>query len=196
MFIFRWTIHLNVFRGLTFASCKHIYNELKVIWHSHWNVLLEVSTCLSVSEWRWEEGGSMAMKSKGHSTALLPLHYQHQMMATLHHKRPQKKEKIPSARHLLWQLVSSLRSYWFTYWLSCRGRCWGFKARWLLIPKSCSTTQFVHVNRAIAHPYTQSLVQYICGLGSRKGSHLLKVRRSSKISILTFGLQAVFYLSS
>lgn len=34
----------------------------------------------------------------------------------------------------------------------------------------------VDVNRAIAHPYTQSLVQYICGLGPRKGSHLLKVR--------------------
>uniref|UniRef100_A0A673HB82 Transcription elongation factor SPT6-like n=1 Tax=Sinocyclocheilus rhinocerous TaxID=307959 RepID=A0A673HB82_9TELE len=34
----------------------------------------------------------------------------------------------------------------------------------------------VDVNRAIAHPYTQSLVQYICGLGPRKGSHLLKNR--------------------
>lgn len=33
----------------------------------------------------------------------------------------------------------------------------------------------VDVNRAIAHPYTQSLVQYVCGLGPRKGSHLLKV---------------------
>lgn len=54
----------------------------------------------------------------------------------------------------------------------------------------------VDVNRAIAHPYTQSLVQYICGLGSRKGSHLLKVRRSSKISILTFGVHTVLYLSS
>lgn len=31
------------------------------------------------------------------------------------------------------------------------------------------------VNRAIAHPHTQSLVQYVCGLGPRKGSHLLKV---------------------
>lgn len=44
----------------------------------------------------------------------------------------------------------------------------------------------VDVNRAIAHPYTQSLVQYICGLGPRKGSHLLKVRHSPKICILTF----------
>uniref|UniRef100_A0A8C9VVV6 SPT6 homolog, histone chaperone and transcription elongation factor n=1 Tax=Scleropages formosus TaxID=113540 RepID=A0A8C9VVV6_SCLFO len=35
----------------------------------------------------------------------------------------------------------------------------------------------VDVNRALAHPYTQSLVQYVCGLGSRKGSHLLKVNR-------------------
>lgn len=33
----------------------------------------------------------------------------------------------------------------------------------------------VDVNRAIAHPHTQSLVQYVCGLGPRKGSHLLKV---------------------
>uniref|UniRef100_A0A671S590 Transcription elongation factor SPT6-like n=1 Tax=Sinocyclocheilus anshuiensis TaxID=1608454 RepID=A0A671S590_9TELE len=34
----------------------------------------------------------------------------------------------------------------------------------------------VDVNRAIAHPYTQSLVQYVCGLGPRKGSQLLKNR--------------------
>lgn len=33
----------------------------------------------------------------------------------------------------------------------------------------------VDVNKAIAHPHTQSLVQYVCGLGPRKGSHLLKV---------------------
>lgn len=33
----------------------------------------------------------------------------------------------------------------------------------------------VDVNRAIAHTHTQSLVQYVCGLGPRKGSHLLKV---------------------
>lgn len=33
----------------------------------------------------------------------------------------------------------------------------------------------VDVNRAIAHSHTQSLVQYVCGLGPRKGSHLLKV---------------------
>lgn len=33
----------------------------------------------------------------------------------------------------------------------------------------------VDVNRGISHPYTQSLVQYVCGLGPRKGSHLLKV---------------------
>ena len=35
----------------------------------------------------------------------------------------------------------------------------------------------VDVNRGISHPYTQSLVQYVCGLGPRKGSHLLKVPR-------------------
>ncbi|XP_057216695.1 transcription elongation factor SPT6 isoform X2 [Triplophysa rosa] len=37
----------------------------------------------------------------------------------------------------------------------------------------------VDVNRAIAHPYTQSLVQFICGLGSRKGSHLLKILKQN-----------------
>ncbi|CAL8352830.1 unnamed protein product [Lota lota] len=37
----------------------------------------------------------------------------------------------------------------------------------------------VDVNRALAHPYTQSLVQYICGLGSRKGSHLLKILKQN-----------------
>lgn len=41
----------------------------------------------------------------------------------------------------------------------------------------------VDVNRAIAHPYTQSLVQYICGLGPRKGSHLLKVIDGFSISL-------------
>lgn len=46
----------------------------------------------------------------------------------------------------------------------------------------------VDVNRAIAHPYTQSLVQYICGLGSRKGSHLLKVRT------LTFGVHCSLFV--
>lgn len=34
----------------------------------------------------------------------------------------------------------------------------------------------VDVNRAIAHPYSQALIQYVCGLGPRKGTHLLKVR--------------------
>ncbi|XP_041097249.1 transcription elongation factor SPT6 isoform X2 [Polyodon spathula] len=37
----------------------------------------------------------------------------------------------------------------------------------------------VDVNRAIAHPYTQSLVQYVCGLGSRKGSHLIKILKQN-----------------
>lgn len=37
----------------------------------------------------------------------------------------------------------------------------------------------VDVNKAIAHPHTQSLVQYVCGLGPRKGSHLLKVHNTS-----------------
>ncbi|XP_067102313.1 transcription elongation factor SPT6-like [Osmerus mordax] len=37
----------------------------------------------------------------------------------------------------------------------------------------------VDVNRAIAHPYTQSLVQYVCGLGPRKGAHLLKILKQN-----------------
>uniref|UniRef100_A0A667WNW8 SPT6 homolog, histone chaperone and transcription elongation factor n=1 Tax=Myripristis murdjan TaxID=586833 RepID=A0A667WNW8_9TELE len=43
----------------------------------------------------------------------------------------------------------------------------------------------VDVNRAIAHPYTQSLVQYVCGLGPRKGSHLLKVHERLILCDLT-----------
>lgn len=35
----------------------------------------------------------------------------------------------------------------------------------------------VDVNRAIAHPHSQALLQYVCGLGPRKGTHLLKVRQ-------------------
>lgn len=35
----------------------------------------------------------------------------------------------------------------------------------------------VDVNRAIAHPHSQALLQYVCGLGPRKGTHLLKVRK-------------------
>uniref|UniRef100_A0A674C8N9 SPT6 homolog, histone chaperone and transcription elongation factor n=1 Tax=Salmo trutta TaxID=8032 RepID=A0A674C8N9_SALTR len=37
----------------------------------------------------------------------------------------------------------------------------------------------VDVNRAIAHPYTQSLLQYVCGLGPRKGSHLLRILKQN-----------------
>ncbi|CAL8266258.1 unnamed protein product [Merluccius merluccius] len=37
----------------------------------------------------------------------------------------------------------------------------------------------VDVNRGISHPYTQSLVQYVCGLGPRKGSHLLKILKQN-----------------
>uniref|UniRef100_A0AAZ3SVA5 Transcription elongation factor SPT6 n=1 Tax=Oncorhynchus tshawytscha TaxID=74940 RepID=A0AAZ3SVA5_ONCTS len=44
----------------------------------------------------------------------------------------------------------------------------------------------VDVNRAISHPYTQSLVQFVCGLGQRKGSHLLKVRLCLSLSVSAF----------
>lgn len=45
----------------------------------------------------------------------------------------------------------------------------------------------VDVNRAIAHPHMQSLVQYVCGLGPRKGSHLLKVSFFSSIKVRAAG---------
>ena len=34
----------------------------------------------------------------------------------------------------------------------------------------------VDVNKAVANSYTAPLVQFVCGLGPRKGYHLLKVR--------------------
>ncbi|KAK1331408.1 hypothetical protein QTO34_009362 [Cnephaeus nilssonii] len=37
----------------------------------------------------------------------------------------------------------------------------------------------VDVNRAIAHPYSQALIQYVCGLGPRKGTHLLKILKQN-----------------
>lgn len=40
----------------------------------------------------------------------------------------------------------------------------------------------VDVNKAIAHPHTQSLVQYVCGLGPRKGSHLLKAYSHQRLT--------------
>uniref|UniRef100_A0A8C2ZF95 SPT6 homolog, histone chaperone and transcription elongation factor n=1 Tax=Cyclopterus lumpus TaxID=8103 RepID=A0A8C2ZF95_CYCLU len=37
----------------------------------------------------------------------------------------------------------------------------------------------VDVNKSIAHPHTQSLVQFVCGLGPRKGSQLLKILKQN-----------------
>jgi transcription elongation factor SPT6 len=34
----------------------------------------------------------------------------------------------------------------------------------------------VDVNRALDYPHTAPLLQFVCGLGPRKGTHLLKVR--------------------
>lgn len=47
----------------------------------------------------------------------------------------------------------------------------------------------VDVNRCVAHPHTATLVQFVCGLGPRKGYHLLKVRsRGPKcVRVLTEG---------
>lgn len=45
----------------------------------------------------------------------------------------------------------------------------------------------VDVNKSIAHPHTQSLVQFVCGLGPRKGSQLLKVGFIIWLSFIIFG---------
>ncbi|NWU29488.1 SPT6H factor, partial [Dyaphorophyia castanea] len=37
----------------------------------------------------------------------------------------------------------------------------------------------VDVNRAVAHPHSQALLQYVCGLGPRKGTHLLKILKQN-----------------
>ncbi|XP_013922018.1 PREDICTED: transcription elongation factor SPT6-like [Thamnophis sirtalis] len=37
----------------------------------------------------------------------------------------------------------------------------------------------VDVNRAIAHPHSQALLQFVCGLGPRKGAHLLKILKQN-----------------
>ena len=37
----------------------------------------------------------------------------------------------------------------------------------------------VDVNRVIAHPYSQALIQYVYGLGPRKGTHLLKILKQN-----------------
>lgn len=50
----------------------------------------------------------------------------------------------------------------------------------------------VDVNKAIAHPHTQSLVQYVCGLGPRKGSHLLKVHTMDTSSSVALRLRPPF----
>ncbi len=41
----------------------------------------------------------------------------------------------------------------------------------------------VDINKAVAHPYTAPLIQFICGLGPRKGHHLLKVSAKSCLFI-------------
>lgn len=61
----------------------------------------------------------------------------------------------------------------------------------------------VDINRAIAHPHTSSVVQFICGLGPRKASHLLRSIRKLKSGQLTsrqqlikeLGMTAVIYIN-
>lgn len=50
----------------------------------------------------------------------------------------------------------------------------------------------VDVNEAITHAHTSSLVQFICGLGPRKGSNLLKV---CWINHLKFYMNVFCYVS-
>lgn len=54
----------------------------------------------------------------------------------------------------------------------------------------------VDVNRALAHPYTQSSVQYVCGLGPRKGSHLLKVNRNVGFLLVTVNCKETSWCQS
>ena len=37
----------------------------------------------------------------------------------------------------------------------------------------------VDVNKCVSHPYMTPVVQFVCGLGPRKGNHLLKVGTST-----------------
>ena len=46
----------------------------------------------------------------------------------------------------------------------------------------------VDVNKCITNPHTSSLVQFICGLGPRKGGALLRVRHLCIVSDFTKGL--------
>lgn len=41
----------------------------------------------------------------------------------------------------------------------------------------------VDINRALAHPHTAPLVQFVCGLGPRKGTHLLKILKQNNIRL-------------
>ena len=41
----------------------------------------------------------------------------------------------------------------------------------------------VDINRALAHPHTAPLVQFVCGLGPRKGAHLLKILKQNNIRL-------------
>lgn len=44
----------------------------------------------------------------------------------------------------------------------------------------------VDVNRCITHPHAASLIQFVCGLGPRKGFHLLKVGFFFLLQFVTF----------
>lgn len=54
----------------------------------------------------------------------------------------------------------------------------------------------VDVNKAIAHPHTQSLVQYVCGLGPRKGSHLLKAYSHQCLTVTSGNIWAAVLVNN
>ena len=41
----------------------------------------------------------------------------------------------------------------------------------------------VDPNRLLEHPYTVALLQFVCGLGPRKATSLLKVRSFTKVTL-------------
>lgn len=50
----------------------------------------------------------------------------------------------------------------------------------------------VDINRAIAFPHTAPLLQFVCGLGPRKSSHLLKVSHRSLTNIYVHSFYDIY----
>ena len=50
----------------------------------------------------------------------------------------------------------------------------------------------VDVNQCVAHAHTAPLIQFVCGLGPRKGYHLLRVRSSTSAKSARFFFLLLF----